>query len=212
MFNFLSIGYDCSTASALRGLGLRTAALPFDWVESNVDALEKCIYDRFAQYHKGLYLNETKTRLIDAYGFQFPHDYPTIDSTINEPGEGQYGESDKRIVENWADYYDGVKAKYDRRIDRFVTVLLDSRPIIILCRYSPSEVVRIQRLFTTTFQKKNIYFVNAYPKIAPETPYIIHIQPDTHTWSDGEIWKKGIQRMLEKMTARRGYSFLSVLS
>jgi hypothetical protein len=210
MFNFLSIGYDCSPASALRGLGLRPEALPFDWVESSVDALEKCIGDRFSQYHKGLYLNDTKTRLIDAYGFQFPHDYPTIDSTLKETGEGDFGESGKHIVENWADYYHDVKAKYDRRIVRFVTVLLDSRPVIILCRYSPQDVARLQTLLTSAFQRKNIYFVNAYPTITPETPYILHIQPDTHTWSDGEIWKQGIQRMLEKMTARRGYSFLSV--
>ena len=209
MYQFLSIGYDCSPAAALRGLGLRTVALPFDWVESNVDALEKCIGGRFAQFHKGVQLNETKTRVIDAYGFQFPHDYPTMDSEMEEVSECNFEESGKRIVENWMDYYDIVKAKYDRRIDRFVTVLLDSRPIIVLCRYSPADVLRIQRILTTAFQKKNIYFVNAYPTIY-ETPYLLNINPDVHTWNDSEIWKQGIERMLQKMTARKGYSFLSV--
>ena len=209
MYQFLSIGYDCSPAAALRGLGLRTVALPFDWVESNVDALEKCIGDRFSQYHKGLHLNETKTRVIDSYGFQFPHDYPTMDSEMEEVGECNFEESGKRIVENWMDYYDIVKAKYDRRINRFVAVLLDPRPIIVLCRYLPAEVLRIQRILTTAFQKKNIYFVNAYPTIY-ETPYLLNINPDVHTWNDSEIWKQGIERMLQKMTARKGYSFLSV--
>ena len=209
MYQFLSIGYDCSPAAALRGLGLRTVALPFDWVESNVDALEKCIGDRFSQYHKGLHLNETKTRVIDSYGFQFPHDYPTMDSEMEEVGECNFEESGKRIVENWMDYYDIVKAKYDRRINRFVAVLLDPRPIIVLCRYLPAEVLRIQRILTTAFQKKNIYFVNAYPSIY-ETAYLININPDVHTWNDSEIWKQGIERMLQKMTARKGYSFLSV--
>jgi hypothetical protein len=206
MYQFLSIGYDCSPAAALRGLGLRTVALPFDWVESNVDALEKCIGDRFAQYHKGLHLNDTKTRVVDSYGFQFPHDYPTVGT---QDISGCYEETGKEIVENWMDYYDVVKAKYDRRINRFVTVLLDSRPIIVLCRYSPADVLRIQRILTTAFQKKNIYFVNAYPSIY-ETPYIININPDVQRWNDSEIWKQGIERMLQKMTARKGYSFLSV--
>ena len=209
MYQFLSIGYDCSPAAALRGLGLREAALPFDWVESNVDALEKCIGDRFAQFHKGVQLNETKTRVVDSYGFQFPHDYPTMDSEMEEVGECNFGETGKRIVENWMDYYDVVKAKYDRRINRVVTALLDSRPIIVLCRYSPADVLRIQRILTTAFQKKNIYFVNAYPTIY-ETPYLLNINPDVHTWNDSEIWKQCIERMLQKMTSRKGYSFLSV--
>jgi hypothetical protein len=211
MYQFVSIGYDCSTASALRGLGLRPAALPFDWVESNMNALEKCFYDRFAQYHKGVHLNVNKTRVVDAYGFEFPHDYPRKDSEMEEVGECNFGESGKEIVENWMDYYEEVKAKYDRRIERFVAAFLDPRPIIVLCRYSPADVLRLQRLLTTVFQKKNIYFVNAYPSRA-ETPYVLHIDPDIHTWSDGEIWKEGIQRMIRKMTARKGYGFLSVLA
>jgi hypothetical protein len=107
------------------------------------------------------------------------------------------------------DYYDDVKEKYDRRINRFVAILLDSRPIIVLCRYHPTDVVRIQRLLTNAFQRKNIYFVNAYPTIY-ETSYVLNIHPDVHTWNDSEIWKQGIQRMLHKSTSRKGYGFLSV--
>ena len=206
MFQYISIGYDCSPAAALRGLGLRTAALPFDWVESNLDALEKCISDRFAQYHKGVRLNTTKTRVIDTYGFQFPHDYPTIDSDI---GGDDFGESGKYIVENWMDYYEGVKEKYRRRIERFVAILLDPRPVIVLCRYSPSNVLRLQRLLTSAFQKKNIYFVNAYPTIY-ETANVVHIHPDIQTWNDAEIWKQGILRIIQKITnPKKGYGFLS---
>lgn len=216
MYHYVSIGYDCSTASVLRGLGLRPAALPFDWVESNVDALEKCIGDRFANYHKGLRLNKSKTRLIDTYGFQFPHDYPTIDSQnthVKEVGECDFGESGKQIVENWMDYYDIVKAKYDRRIERFVSIFLDTQPVIVLCRYSPSNVLRIQRLLMNTFHKKNIYFVNAYETMY-ETANIIHIHPEiNNTWNDGDIWKQGILRMIQKITnPKREFSFLSVFS
>ena len=212
MYQFVSIGYDCSPASALRGLGLRPAALPFDWVESSVDALEKCIGDRFAQYHRGLRLNDSKTRMIDTYGFEFPHDYPIKDTEVGEVGECHYGESGKEIVENWMDYYEVVKQKYDRRIERFVSTFLDTRPIIILCRYSPTNVLRIQRLLTNAFQKKNIYFVNAYPTTY-ETPNFININPDLNTWSDCEIWKQGILRIIQKITnPKRSYRFLYPLN
>lgn len=204
MYQFVSIGYDCSPASALRGLGLRPAALPFDWVESSVDALEKCIGDRFAQYHRGLRLNDSKTRMIDTYGFEFPHDYPIKDTEVGEVGECDYGESGKEIVENWMDYYEIVKQKYDRRIERFVSAFLDTRPVIVLCRYSPTDVLRIQRLLTGAFQKKNIYFVNAYPTTY-ETNNFININPDLNTWSDSEIWKQGILRMIQP---KRSYRFL----
>ena len=33
-FNYLTIGYDCSPAGALKVLNLREFALPFDWVVS----------------------------------------------------------------------------------------------------------------------------------------------------------------------------------
>ena len=47
MYNFLTIGYDCSPAAALRELNLRNEALPFDWVVSNISSLEKCFQDNF---------------------------------------------------------------------------------------------------------------------------------------------------------------------
>ena len=40
-YNYLTIGYDCSPAAALRNLNLREFALPFDWVVSNVTILEE---------------------------------------------------------------------------------------------------------------------------------------------------------------------------
>ena len=39
--NYLTLGYDCSPAGALKNLNLREFALPFDWVVSNVTILEE---------------------------------------------------------------------------------------------------------------------------------------------------------------------------
>jgi len=53
MYNFLTIGFDCSPASALRSLELRNYALPFDWIESNIKSIEHCFKDNFFEYAYG---------------------------------------------------------------------------------------------------------------------------------------------------------------
>ena len=50
-FNYLTIGYDCSPASALKGLNLRNFALPFDWVVSNVNVLQMCFKTNFVTFY-----------------------------------------------------------------------------------------------------------------------------------------------------------------
>jgi hypothetical protein len=76
MYNFLTIGYDCSPAATLRTLNLREFALPFDWVISSITSIQKCFEDNFIKFHTNLKFNDKKQKLIDSYGFEFPHDYP----------------------------------------------------------------------------------------------------------------------------------------
>ena len=66
--NYMSLGYDCSPAATLRNLDFRTEALPFDWVVSDLQILINCIDDNFDNYHKNLYFNNRRSRLIDSYG------------------------------------------------------------------------------------------------------------------------------------------------
>ena len=134
-FNYLTIGYDCSPASALKDLNLREFALPFDWVVSNIKSLQKCFETNFVDFHKKLVFNYNKTRLIDYYGFQFPHDYPLnnmVDIKNDNIGEGIFGEERGCfIIDNWINYYDDVLAKYNRRIERFKNIVWDKQPIIV---------------------------------------------------------------------------------
>jgi hypothetical protein len=93
--NYLTLGNDCSPAGALKNLNLREFALPFDWVVSNVSILNNCFEDNFFKFHKNLKFNVSKTRVIDEYGFQFPHDYPLnnmVDIKNDNIGEGIFGE------------------------------------------------------------------------------------------------------------------------
>ena len=201
-FNYLTIGYDCSPAAALRGLNLREFALPFDWVISNIKILQRCFETNFEYFHKKLTFNYNKTRLIDHYGFQFPHDYPLTNMTNfeNNIGEGVFGEErGKFITEKWSDYYDTVLDKYNRRIERFKNIINDTKPIIVLCRYNTKDVLELQELFIKYYKNNNIYFVNSCNELF-ENDYIKNIYTEKdNKWNDINIWKEGIDDIIKKI-------------
>jgi len=202
MFNYLTIGHDCSPAAALKNLNLREFALPFDWVVSNINSLELCFESNFEYFHKHLIFNNNNTRLIDYYGFQFPHDYPLIGTSVieNDVGEGVFGEENgKCITDKWHDYYDIILNKYNRRIERFKNIINDTKPIIVLCRYNTSGVLELQRLFMKYYKIENIYFVNSYHEYF-ENDKIKNINTEKNDiWNDIDIWKQGIQDIIQKI-------------
>jgi len=199
MFNFLTIGYDCSTATALKNLNLRTAALPFDWVQSNINSIQLCFQDNFAKFHTNLKFNHSKTRLIDEYGFQFPHDYPFSDISNNETlGEGIFTEEkNKSIIEYWMDYYSIVKEKYDRRIKRFLNIVNDTKPIIVLCRYNTCEVLILQKLFLKYYNNNNIIFINSSSEVFSNTQIYNCYTEKNGIWNDISIWKEYIDMVID---------------
>ena len=201
-FNYLTIGYDCSPATALKGLNLREFALPFDWVVSNVNSLQMCFETNFKDFHTKLIFNHNKTRLIDHYGFQFPHDYPLTNMTNveNNIGEGVFAEECGHfITETWNDYYNIVLNKYYRRIERFNNIMNDTKPIIALCRYNTEDVLKLQELFIKYYKNNNIYFINSYNEPF-ENDYIININTEKdNKWNDINIWKEGISDIIKKI-------------
>jgi hypothetical protein len=201
-FNYLTIGHDCSPAGALKVLNLREFALPFDWIISDIKVLQMCFETNFEDFHKKLTFNYNKTRLIDHYGFQFPHDYPLINMTNfeNNIGEGVFGEErGKFITEKWSDYYDTVLDKYNRRIERFKNIINDTKPIIVLCRYNTKDVLELKELFIKYYKNNNIYFVNSYNEVF-ENDYIKNIYTEKdNKWNDINIWKEGIDDIVKKI-------------
>lgn len=204
-FNYLTLGYDCSPAAALRNLNLRNFALPFDWVISNINILEKCFDTNFENFHKKLVFNHSKTRLIDYYGFQFPHDYPLnhMDNIENKIGEGVFGEErGKCITDKWCDYYEIVLDKYNRRIERFKNIISDTKPIIILCRYTTRDVLLLQQLFIKYYKQTNIYFVNSSNELF-ENDNIKNIYTErNNVWNDATIWQEGIDAIIKKINSK----------
>jgi len=201
-FNYITVGGDCSPAAALRNLNLRDYVLPFDWVVSNITSLEKCFETNFEFFHENLILNNKKTRFIDHYGFQFPHDYPLTDMIEyeNNIGEGVFGEENGKIIkDNWIDYYDIVLAKYKRRIERFKDIMNDTKPIIVLCRYPTRDVLQLQKLFMKYYNVKNIYFINSSSEQF-ENDTIKNIYTEKNSvWNDVNIWKEGLNDIIKKI-------------
>ena len=202
-FHFIPFGSDCSPAAALRNLSLREFALPFDWIVSNVHILETCLKDKFSIFNTQLKMNHTKTRMIDAYGFQFPHDYPLQKENMTESektdsiGEGVYGES--TICDTWMEYYDVVMEKYLRRIKRFYNCMNDrSTPIIVLCRYNSADVLRLQTILTTHFSRTDIYFVNSNSRSMGTFDKIVQIYTEKNSvWNEAAIWKQGVDTIMK---------------
>jgi hypothetical protein len=204
-YNFLTVGDGCSPADALRNLNLREFALPFDWILSNVNALQNCFETNFEHFHKNLVFNYNKKRLIDYYGFEFPHDYPLrhMSDVDNNIGEGVFDEfpedNDKFIGDNWHDYYDIVLEKYNRRIERFKNIVNDPKPIIVLCRYSINDVLKLQNLFIKYYKINNIYFLNSSNQVF-ENDNIKNIDTEKNNiWNDVNVWKEGMDDIIKKI-------------
>jgi hypothetical protein len=201
--NFLTVGYDCSPAAALRELGMRDFALPFDWVTSNINAIQMCFETEFELFHKNLDLTKNKTRLVDCYGFEFPHDYPLSDTRdIEKAGEGTFAESGKCISEKWREYYSIVLEKYSRRIERFKRIINEPKPIIVLCRYPTKDVLKLQKIFMQCYKVKNMYFVNSSSeKFENENIQNVHTERN-NVWNDAKVWKEGIDAMIKRIESK----------
>jgi hypothetical protein len=202
-FSFITIGYDCSPAAVLRSLDLRKAALPFDWVVTNLNILDQCFQTKFSKYHTNLRFNPQRTRIIDEYGFIFPHDYPLENQTIvnnDDIGEGIYGEEKgKQITPDWEKYYPQVQEKYQRRIERFLDIVQTSeKPIIILSRFPAEQVNIIFDIFYRNYRRKDIYIVNSCQIESIGQKYVNCFTEHNGEWNEAAIWKANIDLMIEK--------------
>lgn len=201
-FNYLTLGHDCSPAGALRALELRTTAYPFDWNISTISALESCFATNFEYFHKNVVLNDTNTKVVDLYGFIFPHDYPleNVNNMEEYIGEGVFAEENgKRIVNHWMDYNQIVVDKYARRIERFKNIVYDPKPIIVFCRYNTNEVLKLYHLFITYYKRSDVYFINSSSEPF-ENDNIKNIYTEKNNiWNDPTVWKEGLNDMLHKL-------------
>ena len=183
---FVSLGYDCSPAAALKGLEMRQWSLPLDWVETKGNTLYKVLLDDFAHYHKNIKLTNNKKRIVDYYGVEFPHDYPTI------------GGDDTEITEDWEKYSDVVDKKYQRRIERFRNIFLESgdKTVMVLFRGALHYAKTLKLILNSRYPNSKIIFIIATYEVGDTCileNHIIGCNPERNGgWNEPSIWKEGI--------------------
>jgi hypothetical protein len=192
--NYISMGQDCSPASSLKNLGLRKFSSPFDWIVSSIEGVKCCINQDFKNFHKNLKFNFTRTRVIDSYGFEYPHDYPgEKQKSIQEddiPGEN-------KICLNWEEFIPEVLEKYERRIKRFINLMNNPEPIIVFYTGNLKNVYELRKLFYEKYHKHNIFFVVCSKEKSLDTT-VITCNPNIKIWNDIDIWKKALDELFSK--------------
>jgi hypothetical protein len=201
LVELLSIGFDCSPAAALRNLGYRNTAFPFDWVDTTpISAVLTCLEEDFKQYHTSLRC--IGSRMIDAYGFQFPHDYPFSKLEYNIDSDNEWRTAEDvggQIVDNWIDYYPEVKEKYDRRIKRFRDVGSSAKPIVVLTRRSAADACKLREALSKYYNRHDIYMVVATQEQC-NSDIMVTCTPEMYgDWNNIEIWRAAIDTILQKI-------------
>jgi hypothetical protein len=167
---YIPLGTVCSPATGLRNLSLRKYALPFDWIRSSPDMICNTILNDFNEFHKSLKLSDNQCYITDTYGFEFPHDYPTI-TQANQPiqeSEEANGIVENTIVKDWESYVPTVQEKYKRRIYRFNYIMNSSDPVIVLHAGEISAVKMFKETFLNKYGKTNISYVVLSEEIVAE--------------------------------------------
>lgn len=186
---YVPMGYDCSPAAALINLNLRKMSLPFDWTQTTPEMIISCIEDDFANFHRNLQLINNGRRVMDSYGIQFPHEYPTTE----DKSVGVYNNyPENRIVDNYRDYTNDVLIKYARRINRLRDFLKSDAPIIILMRSSYGSACTMKNYIDKKYNK-NVIIILATKYIANDNPFIICCDPEYQSvWNDKTVWENAI--------------------
>ena len=119
----------------------------------------------------------------------------------NNIGEGVFEEENNNfITDKWYEYHNVVLDKYNRRIERFRNIINDTKKIIVLCRYSTKDVLRLQELFFKYYNLTSIYFINSSCE-SFENDKIKNIYTEkNNVWNDVDVWKEGIHDIINKIT------------
>ena len=128
-----SIGRACSCTESLRKAGLQYLSFPLDWVttiggEPDIQARAEIICEEFKDWFR-------------------LEDFVPKDNRMAGPGKDRYLNRRTDLVFNHdfpkgvplAEAYPSVKAKYDRRVARFLNLLETSRRILIVCIDMPPQ-------------------------------------------------------------------------
>jgi hypothetical protein len=161
----ISFGESCTVASALRALGIRTEAYPFDWNITRFRSLSRCLQDDFVRFFipQTLKIRADKQGVTDYYGIEFVHDFPTQITTIMHEEDTTQAE----LCTNWRNFASTVHQKYMRRVSRLRNTLLSSEKIYIIRHFGTTkeQAIQLRDLLHRSYPNADITIVivdNAY--------------------------------------------------
>lgn len=164
--NYISLGYFCNVASDLEELGLRNSSSPFDWNISIFEGVIKALNNEFANfmdYNTLVQSEKYRQHYCDPnYKIWFFHDFNKYQPLIKQ--------------------YDAVKAKYDRRIDRFLNNI--TKPTLFF-RYVCNEPGFINE---SKWIEQNQSFINDVVKSFNSKNKIIYIGDEDTNLHNIEIF------------------------
>lgn len=152
---FISLGNRCIPALILKHYNLRSAAYPFDWMLSDTfDNFFKMLETDFENFisKDSLIIDKERPFIVrdQATNFGYSHDFPVTDPKI------------RYIAPNFLDAFESIKEKYNRRIKRFLDILISGRKIIFL-RFEMGEglehALKIQNFIHTKYPLLNFYCI-----------------------------------------------------
>jgi hypothetical protein len=99
-----------------------------------------------------------------------------------------------QVDPDFEQYVPHVTEKYQRRIERFRTMMADTtKPIIVLCRASINDVLHFNKCIRQIYSRALLYVVSC--KETSTYPFIITIDTEQHEkWNDPLLWQEGIAK------------------
>ncbi len=111
-FLCVSLGFNCTMAFYFKLQQLRRWSFPFDWNISSLRGVCDLIENDFIDFLNPAYLDQTIGVFNNQYKVSFAHDFPKKIGA----------QSAYDVVDNYVDFLDEIRTKYERRIKRFYTV------------------------------------------------------------------------------------------
>lgn len=192
----VSLGDGCMTARAARYNSLRDTAYPFDWMITSMQSLMNAFGDDFKQVlvPGQTFERDDNKAVIDGYGLVFIHDFATVKNS-QTPIDGEIMPVHS-LVSNWRDSIDIVSAKFNRRLQKLLTLLQLGHPVALI-RYGDINRDQAELFISLLKQKfpqaKAVLVVVGTTSEFKESWCLDHVRTmyipenDFRSW-DGPVW------------------------
>lgn len=180
----ISLGFNCTPATVVWQYKLRTASYPFDWIWSHHDQLYHALEDDLEHFcePESLQPGSGNNGVLDYYGFQFMHDFPTENGILTH---------------NWKDSIPIVYEKYQRRIHRFKEIC-SGRDKVYFIRYyfvTKAQAITLRNLLIKKYPNLDFTLIVVGPnhelKYDWQQEKIINFHYDTLDGNaDDATWQK----------------------